>query len=229
MIFSWSVFSEAGFVTPLLLTLKVAGLATAASFVLGVAAAYILAKGRFPGRDFLDAVFTLPMVMPPTVLGYYLLVLIGRRGVLGEWLRESFGITLMFTWKGAVLAAAVVAFPLVFKSARAALEGVGEEFENAARTLGKGELAVFLRVSLPLAFRGVLAGTMLAFARALGEFGATLMVAGNLPGKTQTLSLAVYSAVQAGNDALANSLVLVISLVCVIILTATSRLLQPRF
>jgi molybdate transport system permease protein len=191
--------------------------------------AYVLARWRFPGRDVVDAVCTLPMVMPPTVLGYYLLVLIGRRGFLGVWLKDVFGISLVFTWQGAAIAATVVAFPLVFKSARAALEGVGRQFENAARTLGQGELAVFLRVSLPLALRGVMAGTMLAFARALGEFGATLMVAGNLPGRTQTLSLAVYSAVQAGDDGLANALVIVISLVCVAILVGTSRLLQSQY
>ncbi len=225
----WIDFTDPAFLKPLLLTLKVASLATLWSLLLGVAAAYVLARGRFFGRDFMDAVCTLPMVMPPTVLGYYLLVFIGRRGVIGHWLQETFGITLMFTWQGATIAATVVAFPLVFKSARAALESVGEQYENAARTLGLGEFALFIRVSLPLAFRGVLSGGMLAFARAMGEFGATLMVAGNLPGKTQTLSLAVYSAVQAGNDGLANTLVLIISLVCVIILMTTSKLLQPKF
>ncbi|QJT09583.1 molybdate ABC transporter permease subunit [Oceanidesulfovibrio marinus] len=228
MDFSWFKVGPE-FLQPLLLTLKVAGLATAAATVIGVAMAYVLTRWRFALRDFVDAVCTLPLVMPPTVLGYYLLVIIGRRGFLGKWLQEVFGITLMFTWQGAVIAATVVAFPLVFKSARAALEGVGKQYEDAARTLGLGEAAVFLRVSLPLAFRGVVAGTMLAFARALGEFGATLMVAGNLPGRTQTLSLAVYSAVQAGDDALANSLVLIISCVCVFILVTTSRLLQPKF
>jgi molybdate transport system permease protein len=214
---------------PLALTLKVAGIATLAALALGVAAAYALARWRFPGRDFLDAIFTLPLVLPPTVLGYYLIVLIGRRSPLGSWLEDVFGISLIFTWQGAALAATVVAFPLVFKSARAALEGVGRHYEDAARTLGKGEWTVFWRVSLPLAYRGLLAGTMLAFARALGEFGATLMVAGNLPGRTQTLSLAVYSAVQAGNDQLANILVVVISIVCVVILVGTSRLVKPNF
>jgi len=225
----WIDFTDPAFLSPLLLTLKVAGLATLGALVIGVAAAYALARWDFFGRDFLDAVCTLPMVMPPTVLGYYLLVFIGRRGIIGQWLQETFGITLMFTWKGAVIAATVMAFPLVFKSARAALEGVGRQYENAARTLGLCEFAVFMRVSLPLAFRGVLSGGMLAFARAMGEFGATLMVAGNLPGRTQTLSLAVYSAVQAGNDGLANTLVLIISIVCVAILMATSKLLQPKF
>lgn len=226
---TWLDFQNAAFGPPLLLTLKVASLATLAAFVLGLGAAYVMTSRRVPFKDFLDAVCTLPMVMPPTVLGYYLLVLIGRRGFLGKWLQEWFGVSLVFTWQGAVVAAAVVAFPLVYKSARAALESVGPQYESAARTLGLGETALFLRVSLPLAFRGVLAGTMLAFARAMGEFGATLMVAGNLPGRTQTLSLAVYSAVQAGEDGLANTLVLIISVVCVAILMVTSRLLRPRY
>jgi molybdate transport system permease protein len=219
---------QSGFLTPLELTLRVAGLATALSLVLGVLAAFALTRFRFPGRDILDAVLTLPLVMPPTVLGYYILVVIGRRGLIGAWLHETFGLSLMFTWQGAVIAAVVVSFPLMFKSARAALASVGSNFENAARTLGASEVEVFLRISFPLAFRGILAGSMLAFARAMGEFGATLMVAGNMPGKTQTLSLAVYSAVQAGRDDLANWLVLVISLVCVIILVVTSKLLNPK-
>jgi molybdate transport system permease protein len=216
-------------VVPLLLTLKVAAFATLLALAAGIAAGYLLARHQFVGRDVLDAVCTLPMVMPPTVLGYYLIVLIGRRGWIGEWLWETFGITLMFTWQGAVLASAVVAFPLVFKSARAAFEGVESQLEKAARTLGASELRVFFRVTLPLAWRGILAGTMLAFARALGEFGATLMVAGNIPGKTQTLSLAVYDAVQAGQDDLANFLVIVTSIVCVLILVASGRLLKPRY
>ncbi|MFP4316363.1 MAG: molybdate ABC transporter permease subunit [Desulfovibrionales bacterium] len=220
---------SAPFLAPLLLTLKVAGLATLGAVVLGVLAAWVMSRFRFPGRDVLDAVFTLPLVLPPTVLGYYLIVLVGRRGILGQWLYDHFGISLMFTWQGAVLAATVVAFPLVFKSARAALEGVGSNYENAARTLGLTDLGVFLRVSLPLAFRGILAGTMLAFARAMGEFGATLMIAGNLPGRTQTLSLAVYSATQAGDDGLANLLVVIISAVCIVILVSAGKLLQPRY
>jgi molybdate transport system permease protein len=134
----------------------------------------------------------------------------------------------MFTWQGAVFASAIVAFPLVVKSARAAFEGVDAQLENAARTLGAGELRIFVRITLPLAWRGILAGAMLAFARAMGEFGATLMVAGNIPGKTQTLSLAVYDAVQAGQDDLANFLVVVTSVVCILILVASGRLLKPR-
>ena len=213
---------------PLLLSLKVAGWATALAGVSGLAAAYALARCRFPGRELLDAILTLPMVMPPTVLGYYLLVLIGRRGMIGEWLDRELGISLVFTWQGAVIAAAVVAFPLVYKAARAAFESVDVQYEQAARVLGRSEWAVFARVSLPLAMRGILAGAMLAFARALGEFGATLMIAGSLPGRTQTLSIAVYEAVQAGNDELANFLVIVTSIVCVSILVASGHLLKPR-
>jgi len=153
---------------------------------------------------------------------------VGRRGWLGQWWEEVFGFPLMFTWQGAVLAAAVVSFPLILKSARAAIEGVEPNLEAAARTLGQSELAVFLRITFPLAWRGILAGTLLAFARAMGEFGATLMVAGNLPGKTQTLSLAIYDAVQAGNDALAQTLVLLTSSACVLILVISGWLLKGR-
>ncbi len=210
------------------LTLVVAGFATLIALIFGLILSYFLNKRSFPGKDWLDAACTLPLVMPPTVLGYYLIVLIGRNSFLGGWLYDTFGISLMFTWQGAVIAATVVAFPLIFTSTRAALEGVDKDMEDAARILGASEIEVFFRISLPLAFRSILAGTMLAFARALGEFGATLMVAGNLPGRTQTLSLAVYSAVQAGEDSLANQLVCVISVLCVIILVTTSKLLKPR-
>jgi molybdate transport system permease protein len=214
---------------PLLLTLRVAGWATFLATLFGIVVAFAIVRLRFPGKEVIDAMMTLPMVMPPTVLGYYLLVLVGRRGIIGEWLNDHLGITLVFTWQGAVLAAAVVAFPLVYKAARAAFEGVERQFEQAARVLGKSELEVFLRVTLPLAWRGILAGAMLAFARAMGEFGATLMVAGSIPGRTQTLSIAVYEAVQAGKDDVANFLVVVTSIVCISILLASGRLLQPRY
>ena len=213
---------------PLLLTLKVAGWATALTLLTGVATGYALARGRFPGRDLLDALLTLPMVMPPTVLGYYLLVVIGSQGLLGAWLLETFGLRLVFTWPAAVIAAAVVSFPLVFKAARAAFENVDPRLEDAARTLGTGEAGVFFRVSLPLAWRGILAGVLLAFARAMGEFGATLMVAGSIAGQTQTLSIAVYEAVQAGQDDTANFLVAVTSVVCIAVLLGAGRLAPGR-
>ncbi|MES2993378.1 MAG: molybdate ABC transporter permease subunit [Pseudomonadota bacterium] len=211
----------------LALTLKVAAWATAINLVLGVAAGWLLARRRFVGREFVDAVLTLPLVLPPTVLGYYLLVVIGRRGWLGGWLEANLGIQLIFTWQGAVVAATIVAFPLVLKAARTAFEAVDPQLENAARVLGLGEWALFCRVTLPLAWPGILAGTLLVFARALGEFGATLMVAGSIPGRTQTLSVAVYEAVQAGQDDTANLLVAITSITCIVVLLAAGRL-TPR-
>ncbi|MCS4279225.1 molybdate ABC transporter permease subunit [Stenotrophomonas rhizophila] len=214
--------------TALWLSLKVAGWATAINLVLGVSLGALLARRRFPGRELLDTVLTLPMVLPPTVLGYYLLVLIGRNGPLGAWLQEHVGINLVFTWQAAVIAAAVASLPLVFKPARAAFEDVDGQLEQAARTLGVPEFALFLRVSLPLAWRGILAGLLLAFARSMGEFGATLMVAGSIPGRTQTLSIAIYEAVQAGQDEKANLLVILTSVVCIVILLAAARLVGGR-
>jgi molybdate transport system permease protein len=210
------------------LSLKVAGWASVIDLMLGVAVGFFLARWRFPGRDLLDTLLTLPMVMPPTVLGYYLLVVIGRRGWLGGWLYQEFGINLIFTWQGAVIAASIVAFPLVFKPARAAFEAVDGQLEQAARVLGISEVAIFFRVTVPMAWHGILAGILLAFARALGEFGATLMVAGSIPGKTQTLSVAVYEAVQAGQDDTANILVLITSIVCITVLLAAGRLAPGR-
>jgi molybdate transport system permease protein len=211
----------------LALTLKVAGWATAINAVLGVAVGWLLARKRFFGREFVDALLTLPLVLPPTVMGYYLLVVIGRRGWLGGWLQGSFGINLIFTWQGAVIAATIVAFPLILKSARSAFEAVDPQLEKAARVLGLSEWAVFFRVTLPMAWPGILAGVLLVFARSLGEFGATLMVAGSIPGRTQTLSIAVYEAVQAGQDDTANFLVVLTSIVCVVVLLAAGRL-APR-
>ena len=212
---------------PLLLSLRVAGLATFFSFILGVGLAWAITRRGGALRAGMDAFCTLPMVLPPTVLGYYLILLVGRRGLIGPWLME-YGINLMFSWKGAVAAATVVVFPLIYKSARAALDGVEHSLEDAARTLGASEWTVFFRVSLPLAWRGLFAGTMLAFARGMGEFGATLMMAGNIPGKTQTLALAIYDAFQAGNDARATELVIITSLLCMSVLVAADLLAGRR-
>ena len=214
--------------TPLWLTLKVAVWATLLAGIAGVGVASLMARRPFRGREVVDALLLLPMVLPPTVLGYYLLVLVGRRGLLGPTLENVFGTNLVFTWQGAVLAAAVVSFPLVYKAARAAFEDVEPHVAEAARTLGATEWQLLLRVLLPLTVRGTGAGVMLGFARAMGEFGATLMVAGNLPGKTQTLSIAIYEAVQAGQDAKALWLTGVISAVCVVLLVAAGRLLSTR-
>ena len=210
------------------LSLQVALWATLLNLVLGIGVGYLLARKRFVGRDLLDTVLTLPMVMPPTVLGYYLLVLLGRKGWLGQWLQDTWGINLIFSLQGAVIAATVVSFPLVFKPARAAFEAIDGQMEEAGRVLGVSEIGIFLRITLPLAWRGILAGVLLGFARALGEFGATLMVAGSIPGKTQTLSIAVYEAVQAGQDAVANTLVLITSLVCIVVLLGAGRLAPGR-
>ena len=212
----------------LALSLKVALWATAIDLVLGVAIGFALARLRFPGRELVDSILLLPMVLPPTVLGYYLLVVVGRHGWLGAWLESRFDIRLVFTWQGAVIAAAIVGFPFVCKSARAAFEAVDAQYEQAAKVLGLGAMAIFARVTMPLAWRGILAGVLLAFARALGEFGATLMVAGSIPGKTQTLSIAVYEAVQAGQDELANVLVLTTSLACIAVLLLAGRLAPAR-
>ncbi|HEY3178561.1 MAG TPA: molybdate ABC transporter permease subunit [Casimicrobiaceae bacterium] len=209
---------------PLLLTLKVAVSATLIACALGIAAGYWLARTRMPGRDTADALLILPLVLPPTVLGYYLLVVFGRSSALGAWLEGTLGIHLIFTWEGAALAAAIVAFPLVFKASRAAFEAVDPTLEKAGRALGYSGWTIFARVTLPLAWRGVIAGAMLAFARAMGEFGATLMVAGNIPGRTQTVSIAIYEAVNAGDDNLAGVLVAIVSLVCVTLLVAANLL-----
>ncbi|CAK7014021.1 MAG: Molybdenum transport system permease protein ModB [Desulfovibrio sp.] len=213
--------------SPLELSLRVAGTATLVSFVAATLMAWLLARKKGPMPALLDALCTLPLVLPPTVLGYYLILLVGRRGLMGHWLAEM-GINLIFSWKGAVVAATVVVFPLIYKSARAALEQVDSHLEDAARTLGASEWRVFVSVSLPLAWKGIFAGLMLAFARGMGEFGATLMIAGNIPGKTQTLALAIYDAFQAGNDAQATWLVIVTSLACVSMLMAAELLLKLK-
>lgn len=209
---------------PLWLSLRVAALSTLAVVVLGGALGWLLARRRFFGREALDAVVTLPLILPPTVLGYYLLVLLGRNGPVGRAYEFLTGSQLVFTWRGAVVAAAVGALPLMVKTARAAVASVDTEYEDAARTLGKSEWQVLRRVTLPLASRGLAAGGVLAFARALGDFGATLMVAGNIPGRTQTAAIAIYDATQAGRDADAVALVLILSGVAFALLYATNLL-----
>ncbi|MCA3147769.1 MAG: molybdate ABC transporter permease subunit [Burkholderiales bacterium] len=212
---------------PLLLSLQVAFIATLLTGVIGVALAAGIARWQSRWREWLDALFMLPLVLPPTVLGYYLIVLVGRNGAFGQWLEQTWGVVLIFSWQGAVLAASIVSLPLIYRTARAAFEEVNVSLENAGRSLGLSEWQVFWRISLPLAWRGIVAGLMLTFARAMGEFGATLMVAGNLPGKTQTLSVAVYDAVQAGNDAQAWGLTAIISVVCMAVLIISGQLLRP--
>lgn len=208
---------------PLYLSLKVAFFATALSFVVGLSIAWMLARLDFPGKSLIGSLVMLPMVLPPTVLGYYLLVIIGRQGPIGRALQDWFGISLVFTWEGAVIASSLVSVPLLVRAAQAAFEGVDRSLENAARTLGRSEVAVFLTVTVPLAWRGILAGTALAFARALGEFGATLMVAGNIPAQTQTMPVAIYDAVQSGNTPLANVLVAIVTVTAIAVLLVLDR------
>jgi molybdate transport system permease protein len=213
---------------PLWLSLRVAVLSTLIGLALGLALAYLLANRRFRGKEALDAALTLPLVLPPTVLGYYLLVLLGRDSIFGKLYEWLLGQPLVFTWQAAVVAALLHSAPLLVKSARAALESVDHSYEKAARTLGAGEWRVFAKVTLPLAQRGILAATALAFARSLGDFGVTIMLAGNIPGRTQTVAVAIYDAVEAGNGALARSLVLIISAVALIVLWIANRISPHR-
>ena len=214
---------------PVWLTLRVSLVATALAVAIGLGVAWFLAKNQFRGKNLVDALIMQPLVIPPTVLGYYLLVLVGRQGALGRFLEESFGITLVFTWRGAVIAALVASLPLFIKPARAAMEAVDAHMENAARLLGKTEWTVFRTITLPLAWRGIVAGSVMAFARCMGEFGTTLMVAGNIPGRTQTISIAIYDAVQAGRQDEANLLVLLVTVISVAILWFVSWITTGRY
>lgn len=208
----------------LALSVRVALLATAVNAAVGIPLAWLLARRRFPGKSLVDLAVTLPLVLPPTVTGYYLIVLLGRRGWLGAPLYALTGWTITFTWYAAVVAAAVMALPLLVRTARAAIESVDRELERAAWTLGRSEWRTALEVTLPLARNGILAGLVLAFARALGEFGATLMLAGNIPGVTATVPLAIYTAVQVGEDVQALVLVVLLTALSCAVLVAAGRL-----
>jgi molybdate transport system permease protein len=206
------------------LSLQVAVAATALNALMGIPVAYVLARRRFWGRSLLDLLVTLPLVLPPTVVGYYLIVLLGRRGVLGAPLYELSGFTVAFTWYAAVIAATVMALPLLVRTVRAAIESVDRDLERAAYTLGRSELRTAIEVTLPLARNGILAGLVLAFARALGEFGATLMLAGNIPGRTATVPLSIYTAVQTGESAEALGLVAALTVLSCLVLVVANRL-----
>lgn len=223
-----SVFGDAMIWSAFKLSLIVTFAATTAVSVLGLSLAFLLAKRRFHGRELLDAVVTLPMVLPPTVTGYYLIVLLGRRGLIGSYLYDLTGWSVTFTLTGAIIAASVMALPLMVRSARAAIESVDPKYEMASYTLGKSELETFIRITLPLANRGILGGIVLSFARALGEFGATLMIAGNIQGKTQTMPLAVYEAVVAGENHQAQLLALILTAVSITAVYLTNKLTSSR-
>lgn len=209
---------------PLLLSLRVALTATAITTVVGVAGAYALARVRFPGRGLVEAVASLPIVLPPTVLGYYLLVLVGRDSPIGRAWEAVVGQPLVFTVQAAVLAASVASLPYCLRTATAAINAVDAGYEEAARVAGLHGRRLAFTVTLPLAARGIVAGISLAFARALGDFGTTLMVAGNIPGRTQTMPIAVYDRVQAFDSGSAAMLAGVLSVVAVVVLLAVRRL-----
>jgi molybdate transport system permease protein len=206
------------------LSIRVAVVATLLNALLGIPLAYLLARRTFRGRALVDLLVTLPLVLPPTVTGYYLIVLLGRRGWLGAPVYASTGWSVAFTWYAAVIAATVMALPLLVRTARAAIESVDRELEKAAFTLGRSEWRTALEVTLPLAKNGIIAGLVLAFARALGEFGATLMLAGNIPGKTTTVPLAIYTAVQTGEMGEAVLLVVALTILSCVVLMVAGRL-----
>lgn len=194
----------------LTLSLRVALIAVAFSLPFGIVLAWLLARRHFPGKMLLDGLVHLPLVVPPVVIGYLLLVLMGRQGAIGAWLFETFGISFAFSWRGAALAAGVMAFPLMVRAMRLSFEAVDPKLEEAARTLGAGPLWVFVSVTLPLAVPGILTGAILAFARSIGEFGATITFVSNIPGETRTLPLALYTLVQTpGGEAGALRLVII--------------------
>src|SRR5579863_9946329 len=214
---------------PLWLSLRVAAISTALALAVGLWLAWTLANRTFRGKEVLDAAVTLPLVLPPTVLGYYLLVVLGRNSPLGQLYEWLFGGPLVFTWQAAVVAALFHSTPLLVKSARAAFESVDRSYERAARNLGATELRLFWRVTLPLTRRAILAAAALGFARSLGDFGVTLMIAGNIPGRTQTVALAIYDAVEAGNGQTARVLVIIISAIALIVLSVANRLTSSPY
>jgi len=213
---------------PVWLSLQVSVSATALTLLVGLPLAWALARRRFPGHDLLDGAVVLPLVLPPTVLGYYLLLLISRRGPVGRAL-GSLGIELAFTWRAAVLAAGVGSIALLVKATQAGFETVDPRLEQAARTLGRSEWSIFWSVTLPLAWRSVFAGTVLAFCRALGDFGITLMVAGSIPGLTQTMPLAIYDHVQANEMREANMMAVIAAASVIVLLMGAGRLARLRF
>lgn len=195
--------------TIITLSLKIASIATLVVLIVGVLLSRLFTKYDFKGKDVIETIFLLPMTLPPSVVGYGLLVLIGKRGILGKFLLDNFNYQIIFTWVAATIAAAIVSFPLMYQQSKSAFLEIDSTIEEAARSLGANGFQVFTKVTFPLALKGILSGVVLTFARALGEFGATIMVAGNIPGKTQNIPLAIYLAVETGNKAVANKLVLI--------------------
>lgn len=208
---------------PLYITLWIATISSLLVFCSGIVLAYIFARRDFRGKEFAELIITLPLVLPPTVIGYLLVMLVGRNGFLGHLIFSFLGTGILFTWQAAVIAAYTVSLPLMVRIAKAAIEAVDKELEYAAYILGRTEIETALSITLPLAKRGILAGLVLSFARAVGEFGATLMLAGNIPGKTNTMALSIYSAFEAGNNELAQTLVLILIVVSLLAISLTGK------
>lgn len=213
---------------PIFLSLRIASIATVFSFFLGVFLAYILNKRKIPGKNFWETLITLPMILPPSVTGYFLLILLGKRGAIGSALIDLFGFKIIFTWYAAVIAASIVSLPLMYQNVKAAFLNVDPSYERAARTLGSSEFRIFWTITFPLAWPGIISGIVLSFCRAIGEFGATLMVAGNIPGKTQTVPTAIYYAVENGNSQLANTLVLIMTVFSFVLILSLNKWLEKR-
>lgn len=203
---------------PLFLSFKVASISTIISIILGLPIAYFLSKRNDRLSDFIDTITNLPVVLPPTVLGYYLLVFIGRQSLIGRFLEDKFNIMIVFTPVGAVIASMVVSIPYMIKASKVSFLEVNEDYINAARLLGRGEVNIFFTIIIPICWRGIMSGITMTFVRALGDFGTTLMVAGSIPGKTLTMPIAIYDALQSGNNSMANFLALIMTIISIIVL-----------
>ena len=214
--------------SPIILSLKIATIATIFSFVLGVFFAYTLNKKQIPGKNIWETLLILPMILPPSVMGYLLLIAFGKRGLIGGFLLETFHVQIVFTWVGAVIASCIVSLPLMYQNAKSAFISTDPIYEKAAQTLGSSEWKIFRTVIFPLAWPGIISGIILSFARAIGEFGATLMIAGNIPGKTQTIPTAIYFAVESGNTKMANQLVLVMTIFSFALILGLNAWLKKR-
>ena len=210
----------------ILLSLKITGISTLITGITGILTAYIFTKYNFKFKNILETVILMPMALPPTVVGYLIILIIGKRGFLGQFLYKYFGINILFTWQAACIAAIIVSFPLIFENAKTAFNYVDRDIKDAARVDGANEFQLFFFVILPVAMNGIIAGVILAFVRALGEFGATLIVAGNIPGETQTMSLLIYFSIGSGDYKTANILVLLIIIISMILVLITNKLLK---
>ncbi|MBC7712818.1 MAG: molybdate ABC transporter permease subunit [Rhizobacter sp.] len=213
----------------IILSLQVASIATILVAIVGLAIAYFLTTKKFPGKELVEVFFTLPLVLPPTVVGYYLIILFGRNGFLGKLIYNYTGWTIMFTWYAAILASFVVSLPLMIKASQAAIESVDKTMIDSSYMLGHSQFDTYLKVVFPLAKKGIIAGIVLSFARAIGEFGATLMVAGNIPGRTDTMPLAIYGYTATGDWKSAHIMVIILTLISGIFLYTANRFSKRNF